>query len=44
LPEDEYILLKQTAHLYGINNMGYIYPYIFPGYGLAGILGPVIAG
>jgi len=44
LPDDVYILLKQTAHLYGINNMGYIYPYIFLGYGLAGVLGPVIGG
>jgi len=38
------LFAKETAHLYGINNMGYIYPYIFLGYGLAGVLGPVIGG
>lgn len=38
------LFAKETAHLFGINNMGYIYPYIFLGYGLAGILGPFTGG
>jgi MFS transporter, OFA family, oxalate/formate antiporter len=38
------LFAKETAHLYGINNMGYIYPFVFLGYGIAGIIGPLTGG
>lgn len=35
---------RETAHRFGLENMGKIYPYVFLGYGLSGILGPVTGG
>ena len=34
------IFAKQTSQLFGINQIAYIYPCVFLGYALAGILGP----
>jgi OFA family oxalate/formate antiporter-like MFS transporter len=36
------IYAKETAHSYGINNLGEIYPFVFLGYGLSGIFGPLL--
>lgn len=38
------LLAKDVAHVYGPQNLGRYYPFIFLGYGLAGILGPVSGG
>jgi len=38
------LFARETAHLFGVGNMGYIYPYVFMGYGVAGILGPATGG
>jgi len=38
------LFAKETAHLYGVNNLGIIYPYVFLGYALAGIIGPQAGG
>jgi len=38
------IYARETAHIYGVNNIGYIYPYVFLGYGISGIFGPVLGG
>jgi OFA family oxalate/formate antiporter-like MFS transporter len=38
------LFAKETAHIYGINRLSSIYPFVFLGYGLAGILGPVTGG
>ncbi len=35
---------KEVSHIYGINNLGLIYPYIFLAYGLAGLTGPTTGG
>ncbi|MCX7821210.1 MAG: MFS transporter [Brevinematales bacterium] len=38
------LFARETGHIYGIDRMGIIYPYVFLGYGIAGILGPLTAG
>lgn len=38
------LLAKEVAHVYGAHKLGQYYPYIFWGYGLAGVLGPVTGG
>ncbi len=38
------LFAKETAHVYGVNNLGIIYPYVFMGYALAGIIGPQAGG
>lgn len=38
------LFAKETAHLYGVNSLGIIYPYVFLGYALAGIIGPQAGG
>ncbi len=35
---------RETAHRFGVETMGRIYPYVFLGYGLSGIIGPAIGG
>ncbi len=38
------LFAKETSHHFGIENLSKIYPYIFLGYALAGILGPLTGG
>lgn len=38
------LFARESAHLYGVDNMGIIYPYVFLGSGVAGILGPTAGG
>ena len=38
------LFARETVTLYGANNLGYVYPYIFLGYGISGIIGPVTGG
>jgi MFS transporter, OFA family, oxalate/formate antiporter len=38
------LFAKEVAHLFGANAIGIYYPYVFLGYGLAGVLGPVTGG
>lgn len=38
------LFAKETAELYGIDRLGTIYPYVFLGYAIAGIAGPVSGG
>lgn len=38
------LFARETAQLYGVNNLGHIYPYVFLGYGAAGIFGPIAGG
>lgn len=38
------LFAKETAHFYGLNNLGIIYPYVFLGYSLGGIFGPILGG
>lgn len=38
------LFARETVQLYGITRLGRVYPYVFLGYGLAGILGPVSGG
>ena len=38
------LFAKKTAQVYGIANLGSIYPYVFMGYGIAGIAGPMVGG
>ncbi len=35
---------RETAHRFGLEKLAIIYPYVFLGYGLSGILGPVTGG
>ncbi|MBN2765512.1 MAG: MFS transporter [Paludibacteraceae bacterium] len=35
---------RETAHRFGIDGLARVYPYVFLGYGLSGILGPVTGG
>lgn len=35
---------KETAQRFGVENLGHIYPFVFLGYGLSGILGPLTGG
>jgi MFS transporter, OFA family, oxalate/formate antiporter len=38
------LFAKETAQVFGVCNLGIIYPYIFLGYSLAGITGPIAGG
>lgn len=38
------LFARETSQLFGIGNLGILYPYIFLGYGIAGIIGPVTGG
>ena len=38
------LFAKETAELFGIKNLGLIYPYVFLGYAIAGIAGPMSGG
>jgi len=38
------LFARETAHLYGVANLGMVYPYVFMGYAIAGITGPVSGG
>jgi len=38
------LFVKETAHSYGIRDLGTVYPYVFMGYALAGIIGPISGG
>lgn len=35
---------KETAQVYGVTNLGRVYPYVFIGYSIAGIAGPISGG
>ncbi|NHB69093.1 MFS transporter [Perlabentimonas gracilis] len=38
------LFAKETAQVFGLQNLGIIYPYIFLGYAIAGIAGPLSGG
>ena len=38
------IYAKETAQIYGLNNLGKIYPFVFLGYGISGVAGPFTGG
>ncbi len=38
------LFAKETANMYGIINLAKIYPYVFTGYAIAGIAGPLSGG
>lgn len=38
------LFAKETAQVFGVRNLGIIYPYVFLGYAIAGIAGPSIGG
>ena len=38
------VFAKETAEVFGVSNLGIIYPYVFLGYAIAGIAGPVTGG
>jgi len=38
------LFAKETAAIYGVEKMGIIYPYVFLGYAIAGLIGPVSGG
>lgn len=38
------LFAKETAHLFGVENLGTLYPYVFLGYAIAGIAGPFTGG
>jgi OFA family oxalate/formate antiporter-like MFS transporter len=38
------IYAKETAQIYGLSNLGKVYPFVFLGYGLSGIISPFIGG
>lgn len=38
------LFAKETAQVYGVKNLGVVYPYVFIGYALAGISGPISGG
>ena len=38
------LFAKETAHVFGVGNLGIVYPYVFLGYAIAGIVGPFIGG
>jgi OFA family oxalate/formate antiporter-like MFS transporter len=38
------LFAKETAQVYGVKNLGTIYPYVFTGYAIAGIAGPMSGG
>lgn len=38
------LFVNKSAQIYGIDNIGIVYPYIFLSYGFAGIIGPLVGG
>lgn len=38
------LFAKETAQLFGLHNLGTVYPYVFMGYAIAGIAGPLSGG
>ena len=38
------LFAKETAQIYGVKNLGIVYPYVFLGYAIAGIAGPMSGG
>ena len=38
------LFAKETAQVFGVRNLGFIYPYVFLGYAIAGIAGPMSGG
>lgn len=38
------LFAKETAQEFGVGNMAALYPYVFLGYGISGILGPITGG
>ncbi len=38
------LFAKETAQIFGVKNLGIIYPYVFIGYAIAGITGPISGG
>jgi MFS transporter, OFA family, oxalate/formate antiporter len=38
------LFAKETAQVFGMKNLGIIYPYVFIGYAIAGIAGPISGG
>lgn len=38
------LFAKETAQVYGLKNFGIVYPYVFIGYAVAGIAGPLCGG
>lgn len=38
------LFAKETAQVYGVKNLGMVYPYVFVGYAIAGIAGPFCGG
>jgi OFA family oxalate/formate antiporter-like MFS transporter len=38
------IYANETAQIYGLNNLSRIYPFVFLGYGISGVIGPFTGG
>lgn len=38
------LFAKETAQIFGVQNLGVVYPYVFLGYAVAGIAGPISGG
>jgi OFA family oxalate/formate antiporter-like MFS transporter len=38
------LFAKETAQTFGVGNLAALYPYVFLGYGISGILGPITGG
>jgi OFA family oxalate/formate antiporter-like MFS transporter len=38
------LFAKETTQLFGVSNVGKVYPWVFLGYGIAGITGPLAGG
>ncbi|MBN2652572.1 MAG: MFS transporter [Spirochaetales bacterium] len=38
------LFAKETSQIFGVANLGIVYPYIFVGYAIAGIAGPISGG
>ncbi len=38
------LFARETAQVFGVKNLGIIYPYVFLGYAIAGIAGPISGG
>ncbi len=38
------LFAKETAQHFGVSNVGKVYPWVFLGYGIAGITGPLVGG
>ena len=38
------LFAKETAQIFGVKNLGIVYPYVFLGYAIAGIAGPLSGG